>query len=56
MGILRLGIASKRAIDKWHLSGCLAFMVNGFYISFFVVRKQCCIHNITIGLLYWDKS
>ncbi|KAG2228683.1 hypothetical protein INT48_005376 [Thamnidium elegans] len=40
MDILRLGIASKRAIDKWHLSGCLAFMINGFYISFFVVRKQ----------------
>ncbi|KAI9468059.1 hypothetical protein BDB00DRAFT_777425, partial [Zychaea mexicana] len=35
MDILRLGIASKRAIDKWHLSGCLAFMINGFYISFF---------------------
>ncbi|KAI8334943.1 hypothetical protein BC941DRAFT_356068 [Chlamydoabsidia padenii] len=40
MDILRLGIASKRAIDKWHLGGCLAFMINGFYISFFVVRKQ----------------
>jgi hypothetical protein len=25
--ILRLGIASKRAIDKWHLSGCFAFMI-----------------------------
>ncbi|KAI7857553.1 hypothetical protein BDC45DRAFT_554662 [Circinella umbellata] len=40
MDILRLGIASKRAIDKCHLSGCLAFMLNGFYISFFAVRKQ----------------
>ncbi|KAG0781764.1 hypothetical protein G6F16_013576 [Rhizopus arrhizus] len=40
MDILRLGITSKRAIDKWHLSGCLVFMINGFYISFFVVRKQ----------------
>ncbi|CEP12909.1 hypothetical protein [Parasitella parasitica] len=38
--ILRLGISSKRAIYKWHLSGCLSFMINGFYISFFVVRKQ----------------
>ncbi|KAG1533259.1 hypothetical protein G6F51_012711 [Rhizopus arrhizus] len=40
MDILRLGITSKRAIDKWHLSGCLVFMINVFYISFFVVRKQ----------------
>ncbi|KAG0745542.1 hypothetical protein G6F62_012064 [Rhizopus arrhizus] len=40
MDILRLGIASNRTIDKWHLSGCLAFMINGFYISFFLVRKQ----------------
>ncbi|ORE07518.1 hypothetical protein BCV72DRAFT_290231 [Rhizopus microsporus var. microsporus] len=40
MNILRLGIASKRAIDKWHLNGCLAFMIDGFYISFFLVRKQ----------------
>jgi hypothetical protein len=36
MDILRLGIASNRKIDKWHLSGCLAFMINGF----FLVRKQ----------------
>lgn len=40
MDILRLGIVSKRAIDKWQLNGCLAFMVNGFNISFFLVRKQ----------------
>lgn len=40
LDVLRLGIASKRAIDKWHLDGCLAFMINGFYIPFFVVRKQ----------------
>ncbi|KAL0087287.1 hypothetical protein J3Q64DRAFT_1833561 [Phycomyces blakesleeanus] len=28
MDILRLGVASKRSIDKWHLGDCLAFMIN----------------------------
>ncbi|KAF1800364.1 hypothetical protein V8B55DRAFT_1147477 [Mucor lusitanicus] len=40
MDILRLGIAAKRAIDKWHLSGFLAFMINGLEITFFAVCKQ----------------
>ena len=54
MDILRLGIASKKTIDKWHLGDCLAFMINGFYISFFVVCKQ---HTLTeIGAFFLHEN
>ncbi|ORX45498.1 hypothetical protein DM01DRAFT_252186 [Hesseltinella vesiculosa] len=40
MDVVRLGIACKRAIDQAHLAGCIAFLVNGFHLSFFMVRKE----------------
>ncbi|KAI7846524.1 hypothetical protein BDC45DRAFT_529201 [Circinella umbellata] len=40
LDVLRLGIASKRAIDKWKLNSCLAFMINGFDLTFFITKKQ----------------
>ncbi|KAI9253475.1 hypothetical protein BDA99DRAFT_519932 [Phascolomyces articulosus] len=41
--ILNLGIAAKRAIDKWKLEACFTFMINGFYISFFLAEKKIMI-------------
>ncbi|KAI9271708.1 hypothetical protein BDA99DRAFT_433479 [Phascolomyces articulosus] len=40
LDVLRLGIASKRAIDKWKLNSCLGFMINGFDLTFFITKKQ----------------
>ncbi|KAL4209813.1 hypothetical protein AB4K20DRAFT_1969210 [Rhizopus microsporus] len=40
LDVFRLGIVSKRAIDKWGLRACLAFMINGFVISFFIITKR----------------
>ncbi|KAI7855098.1 hypothetical protein BDC45DRAFT_568445 [Circinella umbellata] len=33
LDVLRLGIASKRAIDKWKLNWCFGFMINGFDLT-----------------------
>ncbi|KAG0931226.1 hypothetical protein G6F32_011743 [Rhizopus arrhizus] len=40
LDVLRLGIASKRAIDKWELNSCFGFMINGFDLTFFITKKQ----------------
>ncbi|KAI9262268.1 hypothetical protein BDA99DRAFT_510744 [Phascolomyces articulosus] len=40
LDVLRLGIASKRAIDKWRLNSCFGFMINGFDLTFFITKKQ----------------
>lgn len=40
LDVLRLGIASKRAIDKWKLNSCFGFMINGFDLTFFITKKQ----------------
>ncbi|RCH81573.1 hypothetical protein CU098_002751 [Rhizopus stolonifer] len=40
LDILRLGITSKRAIDKWKLNSCFGFMINGFDLTFFITKKQ----------------
>ncbi|KAL0091152.1 hypothetical protein J3Q64DRAFT_1693408 [Phycomyces blakesleeanus] len=33
LDVLRLGIASKRAIDKWKLNSCFGFMINGLDLT-----------------------
>ncbi len=40
LDVVRLGVARKRAIDQAHLAGCIAFLINGFCLSFFMVRKE----------------
>ncbi|KAL0087505.1 hypothetical protein J3Q64DRAFT_1638767 [Phycomyces blakesleeanus] len=40
LDVLHLGIASKRAIDKWKLNSCFGFMINGFDLTFFITKKQ----------------
>ncbi|CEP19337.1 hypothetical protein [Parasitella parasitica] len=40
LDVLRLGIASKRAIDKWKLNSRFGFMINGFDLTFFFTKKQ----------------
>lgn len=48
LGVYRLGIASKRAIDLYGLSTCLAFMINGYHISFFIISKRKDTHLYTM--------
>jgi hypothetical protein len=40
LDVVRLGVVCKQAIDRAHLAGCIAFLINGFYLSFFMVRKE----------------
>lgn len=40
LDIFRLGITCKRAIERYDLPTCLAFMINGYSISFFIVSKR----------------
>lgn len=40
LDIFRLGITCKRAIDRYDLPACLAFMINGYSVSFFIVSKR----------------
>ncbi|OBZ81387.1 hypothetical protein A0J61_10565 [Choanephora cucurbitarum] len=40
LDVLHLGIASKRAIDKWKLNSCFGFMINEFDLTFFVTKKN----------------
>ncbi|KAL0082047.1 hypothetical protein F4703DRAFT_1739259 [Phycomyces blakesleeanus] len=48
LDIFRLGITCKRAIE-WHdLPACLAFMINEYSISFFIVSKRHdCLYTMT---------
>lgn len=40
LDIFRLGVVSKRALNVHDLSACLAFMVKGHHISFFIVSNH----------------
>lgn len=40
LDVFRLGVASKRALDLHGLPACLAFMIKGYHISFFIVSKH----------------
>ncbi|KAG1567567.1 hypothetical protein G6F50_008091 [Rhizopus delemar] len=40
LDVFRLGVASKRTLDLHDLSACLAFMVKGYHISFFIVSNH----------------
>ncbi|KAI9030994.1 hypothetical protein CLU79DRAFT_870085 [Phycomyces nitens] len=42
LDIFRLGITCKRAIERHYIPACLAFMINRYSISFFIVSKR---HN-----------
>jgi hypothetical protein len=42
LDIFRLGITCKRAIEQLDLQACLTFIINGHFISFFIVSKH---HN-----------
>ncbi|KAI7874321.1 hypothetical protein K492DRAFT_137995 [Lichtheimia hyalospora FSU 10163] len=40
LNVVRLGIICKRAIDPAIFAGCIAFLIHGFHLSFFMVRKE----------------
>ncbi|ORX60427.1 hypothetical protein DM01DRAFT_329387 [Hesseltinella vesiculosa] len=40
MDVFRLGITCRRSIDKWRRPNFLAFMINGYHISFFVISER----------------
>lgn len=42
LDIFRLGVTCKRVIERHNLPACLAFMIKGYSISFFIVSKR---HN-----------
>ncbi|CEP15453.1 hypothetical protein [Parasitella parasitica] len=48
LDIFRLGITCKRAIERHDLPACLAFMINGYGVSFFIVSKRHdCLYTMT---------
>ncbi|SAM06250.1 hypothetical protein [Absidia glauca] len=48
LDISRLGITCKRAIERHDLPACLASMINGYSISFFIVSKRHdCLYTMT---------
>ncbi|CEG72813.1 hypothetical protein RMATCC62417_08301 [Rhizopus microsporus] len=40
LDVIWLGIACKQTIGQANLAGCIAFLINGFCSSFFMVRKE----------------
>ncbi|KAI9361879.1 hypothetical protein BD770DRAFT_316832 [Pilaira anomala] len=58
LDIFRLGITCKRAIERHDLPACLAFMINGYGISFFVVSKRhdCLYTMMEIASLNFTSS
>ncbi|KAI9480454.1 MAG: hypothetical protein EXX96DRAFT_480952 [Benjaminiella poitrasii] len=58
LDIFRLGITCKRAIERHGLPACLAFMINGYEISFFIVSKRhdCLYTMMEIASLNFASS